>query len=361
MTVKDVPLLLHVFPSFSAGGAQIRMVQLANGLGSSYRHAIVALDGDTDCASRLDPALEVTVVPRPDTARGLGGRLLAIRRALRRLRPDLLITSNWGSIEWALANRIPLVPHIHMEDGFGVEERDRQLPRRVITRRVALGRSFVVVPSRTLERIALSQWHLPRDRLVYVPNGVDLQRFAPAERQQSGLPVIGCVAGLRAEKNVSRLLEASRYVAETCPHRLLIVGDGPERAALEAQAARLDLDARFAGVVADPAPLYREMDVFCLTSDTEQMPISVMEAMASSLPLVTTRVGDIAEMATVENRPYLAERNAESVAACLRALLQDEALRDRLGVANRARAESEFGDAQMIATWERIFAQCLRR
>lgn len=355
----EAPLLLHVFPSFAAGGAQIRMVQLANGMGRAWRHAIVALDGDTGCASRLDPSLDVTFVPPPDGTGGLGGRLMAIRRALRRLRPDLLITSNWGSIEWALADRIPLVPHIHMEDGFGREERDRQLPRRVITRRVALGRSMVVVPSRTLERIALSQWRLARRRLAYVPNGVDLARFRPVEARGEGLPVIGCVAGLRAEKALSRLLEASRRVAETCPHRLLIVGDGPERGTLEAKAAEFGLDVRFAGAVADPAPLYRQMDVFCLTSDTEQMPISVIEAMASGLPVVTTRVGDIAEMVAAENRPYLADRSAETVADCLLATIRDDALRQRLGAANRARAEAEFSEAAMVRSWETIFGRSL--
>ena len=64
--------------------------------------------------------------------------LLAARSVLGRLRPDLLLTYNWGAIEWAIANRLPRLPHLHMEDGFGPEERDRQLPRRVLARRLLL-------------------------------------------------------------------------------------------------------------------------------------------------------------------------------------------------------------------------------
>ena len=136
------------------------------------------MDGRYDCRERLRDGLDVTtadvLAKKPDT---LGNRR-RFRTYLRAHRPDLLITYNWGSLEWAMANWPRLVPHVHIEDGFGPEEADRQLLRRVWTRRLLLSNSRVVVPSRTLERIALHVWKLSPSRVRYIPNGVDCQRFS---------------------------------------------------------------------------------------------------------------------------------------------------------------------------------------
>ena len=125
------------------------------------------------------------------------------------LHPDLLVTSNWGSIEWALARIGTGVPHLHMEDGFGPEERARQLPRRVLARRLLLRRSTVVVPSRLLWRVANEIWRLPRSNVRLLANGIDVDRFATARPHRGAQPVvIGTVAALRPEKNLARLIRA---------------------------------------------------------------------------------------------------------------------------------------------------------
>lgn len=340
------PLLLHAFPGFTTGGAQRRFVAIANRWGRDFRHAIVAMDGVTDARHLLDPGLDVTFPPFAIRKGDTLATLRTMRRLLRTLRPATLVTSNWGTIEWAIANRLPHVPHLHMEDGFGPEERDRQLPRRVLARRLLLRGARLLVPSRNLERIARAQWRLDP---LYVANGVDLARFAPT-RHAPGLAVIGTVAGLRPEKNLARLLRASAIAARSVPHRVLIVGDGPERPALEALARELGLDAEFTGPIADPAPLYARMDVFALSSDTEQMPLSVLEAMAAGLPVAATAVGDIAAMVAEPNRPFLAERAPEPLAAAIGTLLADPALRERVGAANRARAEAAYDQEAMFAT-----------
>ena len=345
------PLLLHAFPGFTTGGAQRRFAAIANRWGPEFRHAIVAMDGVTDARRLLDPGLDVTFPTLAVRPGDTPATLRALRRLLRSLRPTTLVTSNWGTIEWAVANRLPHVPHLHMEDGFGPEERDRQLPRRVLARRLLLRRARLLVPSRNLERIAREEWHLDP---LYVANGVDLARFAPTPRPPAidmpGQPVVGTVAGLRPEKNLARLLHASAIAARSAPHRLLIVGDGPERGALQALARDLSLDAVFAGPIADPAPLYARMDVFALSSDTEQMPLSVLEAMASGLPVAATEVGDVATMVAEANRAFLTRREPEVLAEALATLLSDAGLRARLGAANRARAEVAYDQEAMFAT-----------
>jgi glycosyltransferase involved in cell wall biosynthesis len=277
------PLLLHVFSTFAVGGAQMRFAALAGALVSLFRHVGIAMDGDYACASRLPPGLDV----RCERIEAVKGATLAnvrrFRRRLREIGPDVLVTYNWGAIEWAMADIPRLARHIQVEDGFGPEERTRQLPRRVMTRRLVLARSTVAVPSRTLWRIATEVWRLDPRRVRYVPNGIDFARFAGPHATVVE-PVIGTVAGLRAEKNVARLVRTFRLVADALPARLVIAGDGPQRAELERLAGELGLAARvhFTGHLADPAALYRGLDVFALSSDTEQMPLSVIEAMVRS-------------------------------------------------------------------------------
>lgn len=346
------PLLLSVFPTFAMGGAQMRFTTVANHLGARFRHAIIAMDGEDAAAARLDPSLSVS---RPEVGVRKGDFLGNVRRfaaLLRRMRPDALVTHNWGSIEWAPAARLTGVRHVHIEDGFGPEERERQLARRVLARRVLLRRASVVVPSRTLYAIATGVWKLPRVR--YIPNGIDLAAFggAPAGGE---VPVIGTVAALRPEKNLGRLLHA--FAATTRPARLVIAGDGPSRAGLEALAGELGLGerVRFTGYVAAPQTLYPGFDIVALSSDTEQMPMAVLEAMAAGLPVAATDVGDIRAMLAPENAALLTGLDAGALGAALDGLLADAGLRARLGAANRARAEAVYDQAAMFAAYEALF------
>jgi glycosyltransferase involved in cell wall biosynthesis len=265
-------------------------------------------------------------------------------------------------LEWAIANAAVGLRHVHIEDGFGPEERDRQIPRRAWLRRVFLRRATVVLPSRTLQRIALETWHLPRQRVHYLPNGVDLGRFRPEAagparpgRVASG-PVIGTVAALRPEKNLARLLRA--FARLPPPVRLVIVGDGPDRPALEALARELGVAAavNFRGPTDAPELAYRDFDLFALSSDTEQMPLAVLEAMASGLPVTATDVGDVAEMLAPENRPFVVPGDAVALADSLARLVHAPQLCGRLGRANRAKAERDYDERTMLAAYGNLLA-----
>jgi glycosyltransferase involved in cell wall biosynthesis len=277
------------------------------------------------------------------------------RRLLRSWRPDVLVTCNWGAIEFAVANVVPVVRHIHVVDGFGPEEQATQIPRRVLMRRLVLGHGLVVLPSRNLVRIATETWKLRPSRVRYVPNGIDLTRFATtADRQvRSGPPVIGTVAALRSEKNLARLLRAFALVAAGQPACLVIVGDGAERAGLTALAVALGVADRvtFTGHRDDTPALYASFDVFALSSDTEQMPLSVIEAMASGLPVATTDVGDVRSMVAESNRPFVGALEDQALAASLAALVHDPGLRTRIGAANQAKARQDFDQAAMFETY----------
>jgi glycosyltransferase involved in cell wall biosynthesis len=353
--------VLHVFPTFAVGGAQVRFAALANRFGARWDHAVVALDGRFDCAERLLPGVPFTPIAAPASpGSGTLGAVRAIRRSLSTLAPDVLVTSNWGSIEWAIANLVPpRLRHIHMEDGFGADEANGQKLRRVLTRRLVLRASQVVLPSTILLGAARDSWRLPDARLRYIPNGLDLARFRPdGPRAAIDLPgegpLIGTVAALRAEKNLGRLLDACAILAgHGQEFRLVVIGDGPKREMLQALTDDLGLAGRvrFPGHVPDPAAAYRAMDIFALSSDTEQMPFSVLEAMATGLPVASTDVGDVRVMLAGENAPHVAPRDPAALASALRPLLIDAALRAQLGAANRAKAERDYDQETMFQAY----------
>ena len=135
--------------------------------------------------------------------------------------------------------------------------------------------------------------------------------------------------------------------------RLVIVGDGPERAGLQALAAALGIGDRvsFAGHHQDTAAFYARFDVFALSSDTEQMPLSVIEAMASGLPVVSTDVGDVRLMLAEANGPLVTKLDDAALAEALKMSLDSVAYRHGVGLANLAKARRDFDQAAMFAAY----------
>ena len=363
--------LLHVFSTFGVGGPQVRFATVANRLGRKYRHSVIAMDGNYACAERLDPGLDLALCPLPvEKGPGLSlANLRTFRDELERLRPDLLLTSNWGAVEWALANRLrPVCRNLHFEDGFGPDEADGQLARRVWFRRLALsGASEILVPSRHLQRIAIERWRFSAKRVHYVPNGVDCDRFASAPDSSllgpspppPGALLVGSVGGLRPEKNPARLVRALANLPPELNAHVVLVGDGPERPALEelVRSRRLDGRVLFTGPLPNPEGVLRLFAVFALSSDTEQMPISLLEAMAAALPVVATDVGDVREMLAEENQPFVVPAADEAAfTAALADLLRDRGRRRRIGEANRSRACAEFDEARMVESYDLLFS-----
>jgi glycosyltransferase involved in cell wall biosynthesis len=354
------PLLLHVYPTFAIGGAQARFVACANYYGRAFRHAVIAIDGRLDCRARLSADLDVTFPDVRPIGGGMARRVLHLRRTIRGISPDVLVTSNWGAMDWVIAGLgMPGLRHIHTEDGFGPEEWSQQLSRRVWTRRVMLRRSTVVVPSLTLQAIATGTWRLSPGRTHYIPNGVDVARFSPAPPSERPMLTIGAVAALRPEKNLARLVRGFAALRRERTARLVIVGDGPNRASLGALAVELGIadDVSFAGELHDVEHAYRSFDVFALSSDTEQMPLSVLEAMASGLPVVSTMVGDVVHMVSGANAPFVTPLDDDGLglAASLKTLIDNPALRARIGLDNRARAVTGFPQEAMLRSYADLY------
>ncbi len=380
----DAPIrVLHVFPSFEIGGSQARTTRLIDRLGEGFEHAVLSLSGNTDARERIARPDRVSWPQAPPKA---GSRATAgqLRELLANHAPDVLCTYNWGSVDALFARRRLASPArpgaLHHEDGFGADEVSGPKLRRSLARRFLLrGAHGVVVPSTLLQGLARRSWGVPDRRLHLVPNGVDAERFAPGEggpelRAELGIPaaarVIGCVGGLRPEKNLGRALAALEELPEDV--HLILVGDGPQRSELERRAAAGKTAGRvhFAGARRDTAPWYRAFDLFLLPSDTEQMPIALVEAMASERAAVSTIVGDVATILPPEQHPYMVPLgalrggppgNARDVARALRELLDNPQRAAELGAANRARAVAEFSEERMVQRFSDLYRSAARR
>ncbi len=352
-------VILHAFSTFKLGGPQARFVQLANAFAGRYHHVIAAMDNCFDAGERLADDVSWEKLPLSvvkGSALANRGRL---REVLRETRPDLLLTYNWGAIEWAAANLPRVVPHVHVEDGFGREEAEAQLPRRVWMRRALLGwnRVPVLVASRNLERIACDIWRLPPGRVVFVPNGVDLIPPDAGRGTTSHEVRIGTVAGLRPEKNIARLIRAvARSSHRHCLH-LTVVGDGPQRGELEALAKELGVVGQvvFAGYQKDPVPYLQRFDLFALSSDTEQLPLALLEALSLGMPAVATRVGDVGDVLGDVSPETLCDPADDAFQRTLEAVLAQRARWNEWAEKGRAKVAALYARSLMLRQWQKVF------
>ncbi len=365
----NAPHILHIFSTFAPGGPQVRLTRILNVLGSGWRTSIMAMDGNTEAVERISGA-PITLLAAPRKANGLAPSL-EIASVLRQVRPDLVVTYNWGAIDAVLGIKISAVcPLIHAEDGFGPDEAVALKHRRVFARRLLLRGAYkTVVPSRRLETIALQQYRLKPEKVEYIPNGVDTAHFAPGPapeyRQRRDLSadclLFGFVGQLRQEKNLTLLLRAFAAVAE--PHwKLAIVGEGPCRAELEQLTRDLGIDKQvlFEGATEDTASYLRAFDVFVMSSVTEQMPIALLEAMAAGLPAIVTDAGDSRQMLSGGLHEIVPPGDAAAYGKSLKAIARDANLRREIGAKNRARCIAEYSEPVMIQRYAQLYEDGIR-
>lgn len=367
------PHLLHVFSTFCPAGPQVRTVALIHGFGQRYRHTIVACDNRTE-ASELIGGVDVAYRPfSPGT--GAMSTVRFFRDLIKDVQPDMLATYNWGAMDAVLAAKsMRFGSHVHHEDGFNADETDGLKGRRNWTRRISLRGSEIIVPSSKLEGIARQTWRLPRVHLI--PNGVDADRFArddakgAAFRSQHGIPenafLIGAVGHLRPVKNFGRLIRAAAgapFSTGVSPH-LVLVGDGAERTSLEAVAQEVgdQIPVTFAGHATELVPAYSALDVFSLSSDSEQQPVSLLEAMAAGVPVAATNVGDIARTLSPDARENIVDLGpgveAELGAAFAR-LAADPGRRAELAASGLRRVRADFSNEAMVAAYGKIFSSAM--
>jgi sugar transferase (PEP-CTERM/EpsH1 system associated) len=370
---------MHVVPSLQVGGLENGVVNLVNRMDPErFRHDVVCIGQAGPMASRIEQAgVSVHAI-----GKGQGsdyGLAVKLAQVMRQRRPDIVHTRNWGAVDGILAARMAGVPVvIHGEHGREAADPEGRNRRRNVARRL-LGRwvdRFVVV-SGDLARWLAEETGVPAGKVVQIKNGVDTEKFHPASdksalREKLGIPpesfVVGAVGRLDPVKDYGTLIRAAGRAGLPVPNAvgtqagdgmvLMIAGTGPCREELE-QAARaegLGERVRFLGERADVPDLMRAFDLFVLSSVGEGMSNTILEAMASGLPVVATRVGGNPELIEEDVTGTLVPpADPEKLAAAIRIYRDDPSCAREHGRAGRERAVEKFSLSRMVRAYEALY------
>jgi sugar transferase (PEP-CTERM/EpsH1 system associated) len=369
-TGSSVPLVVHVLYRFEVGGLQTLLAQCINRMPAQhYRHAVICLAGHTTYAN---------LVHRPDvqfhTLDKQPGQSFSSHRALwtllRRLRPAVLHTYNISTIEYGFTAWLAGVPlRIHAEHGRdSVEMSGRHRKYNTLRRLLAPFVDTFVPVSADLGAWLRHTVGVPQHKIRMIANGVDTTHFTPgSEREPGATPTIwiGTVGRIDRIKNHDGLLDAFALLLAAFPLqqadlRLAIVGDGPllpalrERVAREAWGHQVWLP----GARADVAQIMRSFSVFVLPSLSEGTPVTIMEAMATGLPVVASRVGGVPQLVLDGQTGLLSDpADPHSLAGAIGAYIADPALAGRHGAAGRARVQAHFCVDTMVMQYDTLYGR----
>lgn len=367
--------VLHVVPNLSPGGTEYVLLRLIRGLGSvAFEHHICATRAiDVEFAERHGIAADQMFLAGKNN-QNFQFPLFRLARYMRSFQPHVVHTRNWGGLEGLFAARLAGVPVlIHSEHGYEVDSLRGVPMRRRMMRRAAYALADVVFTnSNELRAYHSEQAQISPDRIRVIYNGVDTQRFAPKPearhrvRQSLGLPmgsfVVGSVGRLVPIKDHGTLLSAASILADrSIDVRVLLVGTGPSMADLERQASRLDnLHGRvyFVGASEEVPDLLNAMDVYVQPSLGEGMSNTLIEAMATGLPVLATRVGGNPEIIEDSRTGWLfAPGDIGSLANHLEQLFRGIESRRVLGSAARKSIVTRFDFERMIANYRTLYLE----
>ena len=360
---SQASLVVHLIYRLDFGGLETLMVDCVNRMPrDKYRHAIVCLTGYTAFAEKItSPGVELYALNK---APGLGlGTHAALFKLLRRLRPAILHTYNLSAIEYNFTAALAGVPiRVHAEHGRDAGDPQGLNAKHNLLRRLMSPFIDRYVPvSGDLERWLESVVGIAPAKVGLIANGVDTVHFRPGA-SGPGQFVVGTVGRLQDVKNQAGLVDAFAALKAMLPAqpqaRLMIVGDGPLRAQLEAKVAQAGLtDAvTLTGARTDIADLMRGFSVFALSSIAEGTPVTLLEAMACALPVVSTVVGGIPELVQDGVTGTLVPPgDVAALASALARYAADPALAARHGAAGRERIENHYSVSAMVQAYVALY------
>lgn len=377
---RRVPLIVHVIYRFDVGGLENGLVNLVDRIPPQrFRHTIVTMTESSGFRNRLKRR-DVDVVALHKPAGNSMRTQVRLWRLFRQLRPHIVHTRNIGALEASLPAALAGVPvRIHGEHGRDVDDLDGSNVKRQMVRRMY--RPFVhqyIALSGDLASYLEHRVGVPRSRIAQIYNGVDAAVFHPAGAgldsacagfREAGDFVIGTVGRMQEVKDPLTLARAFAMLVRAMPSavrraRLVMVGDGPllMRARQVLSSAGLANRAWLPGERSDVARIMRGFDLFVLPSLAEGVSNTILEAMASGLPVVATAVGGNPELVQAGVSGTLVPRGEpESMARAIRAYVDDPALCRRHGEAGRAAVERRFSMEKMVNAYTALYDQWLAR
>ena len=377
---SQTPLVAHIIYALGTGGLENGLVNIINRAPRKrYRHAIICLTDADDFASRITaPGVEIIQLhKKPGHDIRLYWRLL---KTLKRLKPVIVHTRNLTSLEMqALTFFLPGVRRIHGEHGRDIHDLDGSNRKYNFLRKVF--RPFIhcyIAVSHDLGQWLKTVVGVPSEKVKQIYNGVDIERFLPAAHKNAALLpanflprdaiVIGAVGRIAEVKNQRSLILAVDQVLKAKPElvdrlRVMLVGDGPLLAGIKTLVSDLRLSdiIWLPGDRTDIPQLLQQMDIFVLPSLAEGVSNTVLEAMATGLPVIATRVGGNPELVEEDVNGLLADvDDSQQLAKALLKLIEQPELRQGLGQQGLKKVSETFNWQKTVAQYLAVYDEVLQ-
>ncbi len=360
----SAPLIAHVVHRFDFGGLENGLINLINLMpAASARHIVIALTEATEIQLRIKKADVRVYVLGKQSGKDFKS-YVRLYRLLRQLKPDIVHTRNMGTLDCQFVAWLAGVKRrIHGEHGWDIFDPDGRLAKYRLIRKVLspLIERFVAL-SEELELWLLRDVRISAAKVIRICNGVDTQRFF--SRAHGPLQVGHCIVGsITRFSEIKDPLNAVRAFVELNrvrpgAARLLMVGDGPLKEQAEGMvvAAGLEPLVCFAGSVLDVAPYLAKMDIFVLGSRREGISNTVLEAMATGLPVVATNVGGNVELVDDGvTGSIVPPQSPHDLATAIATYIDDPEMARRHGAAGRKRVEDHFSMETMVTKYTQVY------
>jgi len=377
--LKKSPLIAHVIFRLGTGGLENGLVNLINAIpNDKYRHAIICMTDYTDFRNRITQEnVEVICLHKKE------GKdffvFFRLWQLLLNLKPDILHTRNLSALEAQLPGFFAGIKgRIHGEHGRDMDDLDGKHARYTLLRR--LYRVFIqryIPMSQDLERWLISHIGIPEQKISQTYNGVDVDKFQPAKEKRiellpeqfraKGLVIIGTVGRQEPVKDPVILLQAFIELIIKFPKtknkaRLVLVGNGSLHEKLKAIAKDNQVDELvwFAGERKDISDLLQVLDIFVLPSVNEGVSNTILEAMATGLPVIATNVGGNPELVIDKQIGSLVKsQSAHDMAQALNFYLDNPDIMKQHGSASRELCVEKFSLNRMVADYLNVYDQVL--
>ena len=366
--------VLHVVPSFNMGGMENGVVNLINHTNPDvFSHEICCITTSGNADLRLKRRVRIFEMHKRE---GNDWRLIPrLVRLMRKREPDIVHTRNWGATDAILSAKIAGVRTvIHGEHGWNIDDPRGKIKRRLIARKLMSHavNCFVAV-SEDIKRWLIKSAGVKSSEVSTIINGVDTDKFRPKNKEETRKAfgfskrdlIIGTVGRLDPIKNQHKLLYAFAKIANATNNlHLVLVGDGPERHRLESIKETFPCGDRitFFGERDDVHEILPILDVFVLPSTNEGISNTILEAMATGLPVIATNVGGNPELVQHKHTGFLVPpANCDALVCTLNVYIEDAAMAEVHGKNGRKRAVRDFSLEHMVKEYETLYTTLQRR
>jgi len=359
------PLIVHIIYRFDIGGLESVLVNMINTMPvQSYRHIIISLTESSEFEKRINRD-DVEVICLHKQAGNDPKIHLKIWKLLRQLKPVCTHTYNIATLEYnVIAFFAGIKKRIHAEHGRDIYDLDGSNKKYQYLRRFI--NPFVTkwIPvSKELADWLVRDVKLPQSKVDLIYNGIDLELYSPKKHSYKKQYIVGTVGRMAAVKDQLTLLKATQLLISEYPElkniiRIEVVGDGELYSIIQSYIEEHSLEGniKLLGARNDVANILQNFDVFVLPSLAEGIPLTILEAMATALPVISTKVGGVPELIEDEVNGYLiSPQDVKALASRIKLYIDKPDLIERHGLIARGKVEKNFSLLAMTEQYMQVY------